>query len=232
MTSMACSKTSGSQSMPLLASLCGHSPNPGVLSLVEAVQVGASVALPLIARVSAEGRTLRLRARRALEVRAKRVAEPVAALSARRHARRLAKPPDLAGCALDADVPVLDGQVAARVVGPVALHLLGHHVLGAPYRARDPRYAVAPVQAVPYRHPVVVRKRAPGPPLLLGIGHPALLPRRVFTAGRKETPLLWGACGVRIICGFSGLCGELGLCKTAREELSYENSIYRRSATG
>lgn len=68
----------------------------GVLSLVEAVQVGASVALPLIARVAAEGRMLQLRARRALEVRAKRVAEPVAALSARRCAHRLAKPPDLA----------------------------------------------------------------------------------------------------------------------------------------
>lgn len=116
--------------------------------------------MPLVARVAAEGRSLRPRARRALEVRAERFAEPFAAFPAGCRAHHSAEPAGLAGRALDADAPVLDGRVAARVVGPVAPHLLRHRMLGPPYCPRDPGDAVSPVQSALYREPVVVRERA------------------------------------------------------------------------
>lgn len=116
--------------------------------------------------VAAERRSLRPWAQPRLELGAAGVAQPVSTLPARGYAHALAQPFYLALRVLDAYVPVLDDEVAARIGDPIAPYLLAHHLRRPAYRPRYPGNRVAPFEPSLYREPVVVRERPPRPLLL------------------------------------------------------------------
>ena len=74
----------------------------------------------------------------------------------------------------------------ARVIGPVPLDLLGHHLGRAPYGPGYPRYPVSPVQAPLYRQLVVVRECSPD--TLLPFSHGSLLSSRAFCPWKRKAP--------------------------------------------